>query len=137
MYVRVRDGANAHLGTVRDLLTEAEETDANGPIKGLRATAARAVATGHPRIASLAARFIKESRSNTDIVSTADTHTRWLLDDRIRADLAKNGIDFATLKDAHRWRPRRDGWPPAPRTIRWLPTGANAWLPPWERWSDC
>lgn len=99
MYVRVRDGANAHLGTVRDLLTEAEENDANGPIKGLRATAGRAVATGHPRIASLAARFMKESRSNTDIISTADTHTRWLLDDRIRADLAKDGIDFATLKD--------------------------------------
>lgn len=99
MYVRMRDGVDAHLGTVRDLLTEVDETDENGPIRGLRATAARAVATGHPRIASLAARFMKDSRSNADIVSTADTNTRWLLDDRIRADLAKNGIDFATLKD--------------------------------------
>src|SRR5271156_1419198 len=102
MYVRLRDGTQGHLGTVRDLLTEEEITGKDDqPIKGLRATAARAVATGHPRIASLAARFMKESRSNTDIVSTADTQTRWLLDDLIRADLSKeDGIDFATLKDA-------------------------------------
>src|SRR5258708_29057488 len=96
-----RDGADAHLGTVRDLLTEAEATDADGkPVKGLRATAARAVATGHPRVASLAGRFMKESRSTTDIVSTADTNTRWLLHDRIRADLSPtDAIAFATLKD--------------------------------------
>src|SRR5271170_922858 len=101
MYVRLRDGVQGHLGTVRDLLTEEEITGKDDqPIKGLRATAARAVATGHPRIASLAARFMKESRSNTDVVATADTQTRWLLDDLMRADLAKNGIDFATLKDA-------------------------------------
>jgi type IV secretory pathway TraG/TraD family ATPase VirD4 len=100
MYVKLRDGAKAHLGTMRDLLAEEEITDDDGvPIKGLRCTGARAVATGHRATANLMARFTLESRSNRDIISTLDNATRFLDDDDIRADLAKSGTDFGTLKD--------------------------------------
>jgi type IV secretory pathway TraG/TraD family ATPase VirD4 len=100
MYVKLRDGDDAHLGTVRDLATEPEMTDEDGrPISGLRATAARAIAMGNPRLTSLAGRYLKESRSNTDVLATFDAATGWLLDDNIRADLAvQNGVDFASLK---------------------------------------
>lgn len=100
MYVKLRDGDKANLGTVRDLLTEQEVTDDDGvPIKGLRYTAMRAVATGHRATANLLARFTRDSRSNRDIISTLENNTRVLDDDDIRADLAKSGTDFATLKD--------------------------------------
>jgi type IV secretory pathway TraG/TraD family ATPase VirD4 len=100
MYVKLRDG-DAHLGTVRDLATEAEAVDEDDvPIAGLRATAAHAIEMGHPRLSSLAARYLRQSRSNSDVVATFDAATRWLLDDDIRTDLsARNGIDFAALKD--------------------------------------
>lgn len=100
MYVKLRDGDKANLGTVRDLLTEEEITDDDGvPIKGLRYTAARAVATGHRATANLMARFTRDSRSNRDIISTLQNATRVLDDDDIRADLAKSGTDYGTLKD--------------------------------------
>jgi type IV secretory pathway TraG/TraD family ATPase VirD4 len=100
MYVKLRDGDKAHLGTVRDLLTEEEETDDDDvPVKGLRCTAMRAVAMGHRATANLLARFTKETRSNRDIISTLDNATRILDDDDIRADLAKSETDFGTLKD--------------------------------------
>jgi type IV secretory pathway TraG/TraD family ATPase VirD4 len=100
MYVKLRDGDQANLGTVRDLLTEEEELDEDGvPIKGLRYTAMRAVATRYRAIANLMARFINDSRSNRDIISTLNNDTRFLDDDDIRADLAKSGTDFSTLKD--------------------------------------
>lgn len=99
-YVKIRDGDQANLGTVRDLLTEEEELDEDGvPVKGLRYTAMRAVATGHPATANLMARFINDSRSNRDIISTLHNATRFLDDADIRADLAKSGTDFGTLKD--------------------------------------
>jgi type IV secretory pathway TraG/TraD family ATPase VirD4 len=99
MYVKLRDGDDAHLGTVRDLATEDEETDDDGvPIKGPRYTAARAVAMGHPRLASMAGRYVKESRSNNDVIATFEASTRWLLDDDVRAALSrKNGIDFSRM----------------------------------------
>lgn len=99
MWVRLRDGDQAHLGTVLQLLTEAEQTDANGrPVKGLRRTAAEMVASQHFQIASLAARFIKDgSREIDSIRSTAETATRWLLSDPMRKDLARNGIDWGQL----------------------------------------
>jgi type IV secretion system protein VirD4 len=99
MWVRLRDGDNAHLGTVLHLLTEAEELDTKGQlVKGLRRTAAEMVASGHFQIASLAGRFIKDgSREIDSIRSTAETQTRWLLSEPMRIDLAKNGIDWAQL----------------------------------------
>ena len=100
MYVKLRDADKAHLGTVRDLLTEDEITDDDDvPIQGLRYTAARAVATGHRATANLMARFTRDSRSNRDIISTLDNATRFFDDDDIRADLAKSGTDYGTLKD--------------------------------------
>ena len=99
MWVRLRDGDKAHLGTVLRLLTEAEETDDKGKLtKGLRYTAAQMVASQHFQIASLASRYIKDgSREIDSIRSTAETATRWLLSTPMREDLAKNGIDWGQL----------------------------------------
>lgn len=100
MYVKLRDGDNANLGAVRDLLCEPEEVDGDGrSIKGLRATAARAVATGHRGTANLMGRFMHESRSNRDIISTLHNDTLFLDDADIRAALSDDGLDFSTLKD--------------------------------------
>jgi type IV secretion system protein VirD4 len=89
MFVRLRYGQSAHLGMVRDMLTG-----------DLRAAAEAAVATGHPRITSLAYKYTGElPRSLNDVVTTAETQTRWLLDDLMRASLSKDGIDFACLKE--------------------------------------
>jgi len=88
MYVRLRDGDRANLGTVRDLLTG-----------DLPATAEDAVAAGHPGLASLAWKYQKESKELEGVISTAETQSRWLLSDVMRASLAKNGVDFGRLKE--------------------------------------
>ncbi|MGE0280200.1 MAG: type IV secretory system conjugative DNA transfer family protein [Rhizobiaceae bacterium] len=89
MFVRLHDGIDANLGTVRDLLTG-----------DLSSAAQAAVATGHPRIINLAGQYVGElSRELQSVVSTARTQTRWLSDDIMRASLARNGVDFASLKD--------------------------------------
>ena len=91
------------LAHVRDLLTEPVET-AIGPdgrsyaVRGLCATAGRAVASGDPRVAGLAARFTVSNREIDSIVSTADTQTRWLMSEPMRQDITRDGIDFAQLK---------------------------------------
>lgn len=87
MFVRLVEGDRANLGTVRDILTG-----------DLRGAAEAAVATGHPRIKSLAYKYTKEeSRELASVISTAETQTRWLLSDPMRASLARNGFDFAQL----------------------------------------
>jgi type IV secretion system protein VirD4 len=89
MFVRLEDGIDANLGTVRDLLT--------GDLGG---AAQAAVDTGHPRLVNLAGQYVGElSRELESVVSTARTQTRWLSDDIMRASLARNGVDFASLKD--------------------------------------
>jgi type IV secretion system protein VirD4 len=90
MFVRLVEGNKSNLGTVRDLLTG-----------DLCAAAKAAVATGHERIKSLAFKYQKDdSRELQSVISTAETQTRWLLSDQMRASLAKNGIgDLARLKD--------------------------------------
>jgi hypothetical protein len=89
MFVRLVEGVNGNLGMVRDLLTD-----------DLQAVAKAAVATGHPRIGSLARKYTEElSRELQGVISTAETQTRWLLSDPMRASLSKNGIEFGRLKD--------------------------------------
>lgn len=89
MFVRLIEGDNGNLGMVRDLLTD-----------DLQAVARAAVATGHLRIRSLARKYTEElSRELQGVISTAETQTRWLLSDPMRASLSKNGIDFGRLKD--------------------------------------
>jgi type IV secretion system protein VirD4 len=91
------------LDNVRRMLTEAETTDAKGrPEAGLRYYAAQMVAFGGPQVASLAGRFIETSRELGSVRSTADTQTRWLLSDAIRAEFAKDGLDFRRLKSGAR-----------------------------------
>jgi hypothetical protein len=100
MYVKLAHGDNAHLGIVRDLLCEPEKIDGDGKaVKGLRATAARAVATGYPAIINLMGRFMHESRSNRDIISTLHNATEVLDNPSIRAALSGPGFDFGTMKD--------------------------------------
>jgi type IV secretion system protein VirD4 len=64
----------------------------------LPATANDMVASRDFQIASLAGRFREQNRTNDGIVSTADTQTQWLLSAPMRADLAKDGIDWSRLK---------------------------------------
>jgi type IV secretory pathway TraG/TraD family ATPase VirD4 len=95
-----RRGRLPSLDNVRRMLTEAEQKDDNGrPQSGLRYHAAQMVAYGGPQVASLAGRFIETNRELDSIRSTADTQTRWLLSEPIRADFAKDGIDFNRLRD--------------------------------------
>jgi type IV secretion system protein VirD4 len=108
MWEKLRNGRNANLENVRALLTEADRyEDAAGPdgkpvselVGGMRMTAREMVKDGGYEIASLAARFTRETNEIASIRSTGDTQTRWLLSPRVRADLNKEpGIDFAQLK---------------------------------------
>jgi len=100
-----RDEAN--LENVRMMLTESddwiEEEDADGKkhkrkCAGLTVTAQRMVKYGGYEIESLAGRFTGENDELSGIRSSADTQTRWLLSPMMRADLSKNGINFANLK---------------------------------------
>lgn len=108
MWEKLQNGDKASLENVRRLLTEANEwVEAVSPdgkvikrlVAGLRVTAANMVARGGFEIASLAGRFIEESKELTSIQSTADTQTRWLLSRPVRADVKRNGLDFRKLKD--------------------------------------
>jgi type IV secretion system protein VirD4 len=98
-----RRGHVPSLAHVRDLLTEPVETatDADGneyEIKGMRATAGRAVASGDPRLAGLAGRFLGKSKEIDGIISTADTQTRWLMSTPMREDISvAGGADFSRL----------------------------------------
>jgi type IV secretion system protein VirD4 len=98
-----RRGRVPSLAHVRDLLTEPVETatDAAGneyEVKGLRATAGRAVASGDPRIAGLGGRFVGKSKELDGIISTADTQTRWLMSAPMREDISvRDGADFSRL----------------------------------------
>jgi type IV secretion system protein VirD4 len=98
----------ATLETVRAMLTEPEEFEtsadpddqpARKPVAGLRATAAHMCAKGGDIIASLAARFMNDSREIASVRSSADTQTRWLMSPPMCRDMKKNGIDFARLKE--------------------------------------
>jgi type IV secretory pathway TraG/TraD family ATPase VirD4 len=98
-----RMGRVPSLAHVRDMLVEPVEvaTDADGneyEVKGLRATAGRAVASGDPRIVGLAGRFLRASREIDGIMSTADTQTRWLASASMREDISvAEGADFSRL----------------------------------------
>ncbi len=93
------------LENVRYLLTEpnAFEHDEDGrrgrQIRGLRVTAARMCAMGGYEIESLAGRFIRDNDEIASIRSTADRQTGWMLSPPMRACMAKNDLDFATLKE--------------------------------------
>ena len=101
MWEKLRRGAKADLVNVREMLTEAEESEDDGkiPTAGLRFTAGQMVIRGGDEIASLAARFIGRRDEISSIQSTADTQTRWLLSKPIRASLQGPGFDFARLRE--------------------------------------
>ena len=91
------------LENVRRLLTEPDEyqLDAAGKsrlVKGLRITAARMCDRGGFEIESLIGRFLRATNEIASIQSTADRQTSWILSRPMRADLARNGIDFTDLK---------------------------------------
>jgi type IV secretion system protein VirD4 len=104
MWEVIRNGSDANLENVRELLTEADEfsePDGTGKqLRGLRVTAANMVAHGGYEVASLAARFMDKTPEMSSVRSTADTQTRWMLSRRVRGSLKKKpGIDFKRLKD--------------------------------------
>lgn len=104
------NGETASLQRVRVMLTAREERETVGKeerlVGGLRHTATimcnaaeQFPDQGGWQIASLAARFIQEFNNETSGVrSTADTQTDWMLSEPMAEDLAKNGLDFRTLK---------------------------------------
>ena len=114
MWQCLEHGRKANLGEVRRLLTEADEDgDVVDPktgeiyrtqVKGLAITAKLMSQHKNFAVQSLAGRFTKETPTDEveSIRSTADTQTRWLLSDPVRADLEKDGIDFTTLKTGDR-----------------------------------
>jgi len=96
----------ASLENVRAMLTEADSwAETSGPdgrrpqIAGLAITARKMVRDGGYEIASLAGRFTDRTNEIASIQSTADTQTRWMLSPPMREDLAKDGIDFRSLKE--------------------------------------
>jgi type IV secretion system protein VirD4 len=108
MWEKLRNGAAANLENVRAMLTEPNDWEtvegADGKpterlIAGLKVTAIHMIAKGGYEIESLASRFASTTRETASIQSAADTQTRWMLSAPMRADLKKNGIDFAKLKD--------------------------------------
>ncbi|HEY2068131.1 MAG TPA: type IV secretory system conjugative DNA transfer family protein [Rhizomicrobium sp.] len=93
------------LDNVRYLLTEPNRYE-EGPggkhgaqIAGLKATAQRMCIAGGYEIESLVGRFLRETDEIASIQSTADRHTAWMLSPLMRANMEKNDIDFATLKE--------------------------------------
>ena len=50
-------------------------------------------------LASLAGQFREKNKTNDGIVASASTQTQWLLDQNMLDDLAKDGIDWAQLKN--------------------------------------
>lgn len=98
-----RDGRVPLLENVRRMLTEPDEYERddagkNKLVKGLRFTAAKMVAIGGFEIESLVGRFLRDSDEIASIQSTADRQTNWMLSPLMRANMAKNDIDFADLK---------------------------------------
>ncbi len=92
------------LENVRRMLTEPNEyeRDAGGKsklVKGLRVTAARMAAQGGFEVESLVGRFLRDNDEIASIQSTADRQTGWMLSPLMRANMAKNDIDFGDLKE--------------------------------------
>jgi type IV secretion system protein VirD4 len=89
---------------VRYLLTQPNEYERDDQgksrlVAGLRITAGRMAAKGGFEIESLIGRFLRETDEVASIQSTADRHTAWMLSPLMRANMAKNDIDFASLKE--------------------------------------
>ena len=114
MWEKKRNGKDANLENVRFMLTEADTWErtfdpeagryVEGLVSGLSVTAAQMVAEGGYEIASLAARFKKETptKEMESVRSAAETQTEWLLSPLMRADLKKGGVDFSKLKSGDR-----------------------------------
>ena len=64
----------------------------------LPATASAIFNSGDFQMASLAGRYRETSKTNDSIIASAEAQTQWLLSRPVLDDLAKDGIDFATLK---------------------------------------
>jgi hypothetical protein len=100
----VREDRAPSLARVRQLLTEADDFEGEGPkrvqTKGLAVNAARMVVDGGEIIASLVGRFLREHGKNelSGIQSTFDTQTRFLLSPPLARDLEKDGVDFRQLR---------------------------------------
>jgi type IV secretion system protein VirD4 len=91
------------MDNVRYLLTEPDKytVDSEGGRKlvaGLRVTAHRMATQGGYEIQSLIGRFLRQTDEIASIQSTADQHTSWMLSPLMRANMAKNDLDFADLK---------------------------------------
>jgi len=89
------------LENVRRMLCEPELKNDDGTLRaGLRYHAAAMIDSGHPQIAELAGRYVKEgSREIDSIVSTARTQLEWLLSEPMRADLRRDGVNWAQLAE--------------------------------------
>jgi type IV secretion system protein VirD4 len=112
MYACVKHGKDAHLGHVREWLTEptivareAKDGREGRPGRGIHHTAMDMMEAKLPRtdkplpaLRQKAGQFTRESSEVANIVSSADTQTEALDDAEIAADLKMPGIDFRDLK---------------------------------------
>ncbi len=65
----------------------------------LPAVAKAIFASGNFQMSSLAGQFMESNKTNDGIVATAASQTQWLLSQPMLDDLAKDGIDFGSLKE--------------------------------------
>jgi type IV secretion system protein VirD4 len=101
-----RERRPASLVNVITMLTEAEELGPPRPdgkrrlVKGLQVTAARMIAEGGPQIAMLVGDYVRAHGLGeiASLSNAAKVPTRWVADRMIRADLEKDGVDFARLR---------------------------------------
>jgi type IV secretion system protein VirD4 len=97
-----REGRMPLLENVRRILTEPDEYEMFGGksrlVRGLRVTVRRMCVEGGFEIESLVGKFLRGNDEMAGIQSTADRQTTWMLSRPMRADLARNGIDFRDLK---------------------------------------
>jgi type IV secretion system protein VirD4 len=98
-----RQNRSPSLENVRRLLTAPNETikDDEGKdrlVSGFNFTINQMIAAGGFEIESLVSRFVRRNDEIASILSTADRQTAWMLSPLMRANMAKNDIDFTDLK---------------------------------------
>ncbi|HEX4077914.1 MAG TPA: type IV secretory system conjugative DNA transfer family protein [Rhizomicrobium sp.] len=99
MWVRMKYGEDAHLGQVRELLTEPTIEAREGKAgEGIPYTAMAMMKSKLPALRQKAGQFVRTGGEVASIVSSADTQTEALDDAEIATDLRKPGIDFREMK---------------------------------------
>lgn len=96
---RIINGKTANLGNVRKMLTEPYASTESGGAIGLLKTLLDVSESHCEALRFKAGRFLKGTRSNMDIISTAINETRFLDSPPIRKSLSGPGFDWDRMKE--------------------------------------